>query len=96
MSKASSTPTIKITPHNVHQHGVSSKIKYLNQASEILDEIKLLIQFSCDLKIISSITLGELAELYTEIGREIGGIIKYEYAKQICIYHLLINWEQIS
>lgn len=55
-----------------------NKINFLLQASTNLDELRTLIQLSRDLKAINISGFSELSQLTKEIGREIGGFIKYE------------------
>ena len=59
----------------------NSRVQKLKTASHSLDEIRLLVQLSKDTKILSTGSFGELSELTSEIGREIGGFLKHETGK---------------
>jgi len=59
-----------------------SKTRHLYQASDILDEIRILVQLSRDLEIISVGGYGELSEQTKELGRELGGLINHEQSKK--------------
>jgi len=56
----------------------NNKINFLFMASANLDELRTLIQLSRDLKAINVAVFSELSKLTKEIGKEIGGFIKYE------------------
>lgn len=56
----------------------NNRLSYLISASESLDELRILIQLSRDLKAINIAGFSELSQLTKEIGREIGGFIKFE------------------
>jgi len=58
-----------------------SRVQKLRTASQKLDEIRLLVQLSKDTKILSSGSFGEISSLTSEIGKEIGGFLKYESQK---------------
>jgi four helix bundle protein len=55
-----------------------TRLKYLYSASDALDEIRTLIQFSKDLKAINVAGFSEITNYTKEVGREIGGFIKHE------------------
>lgn len=57
------------------------RLKYLKIGSSLLDEIKILGQIAKDLKGLSTGSYHEFSKLTAEIGREIGGFIKYEFRK---------------
>ena len=61
--------------------GSESRIKHLHKVSDILDDIRILLQLSRDLEMLSVGGYGELSELTKEIGRELGGILKHEKRK---------------
>lgn len=56
----------------------SRRTTALDHASQILDEIRILLQLSHDMHIITSNAYGELSELTASIGRQIGGFAKTE------------------
>lgn len=58
------------------------KIRHLHKASDLLDEIRILVQLSRDLETLTVGGYGELCELTKEIGKEIGGLIKHERTKK--------------
>ena len=53
------------------------KIEYLKTASLSLDDLKILVQMSYDLQAINVASLSETTILTREIGKEIGGLMKY-------------------
>lgn len=53
------------------------KITYLQEASLSLDDLKVLLQMSFDLKAINVAALSETTLLTREIGKEIGGLLKH-------------------
>ena len=55
-----------------------NRLRHLHLASESLDELRTLIQLAKDLNAINVAALSELSASTKEIGREIGGFIKYE------------------
>jgi four helix bundle protein len=57
------------------------KIEFLKMASLNLDELKVLIQLSYDLQAINVASLSETTILTREIGKEIGGLMKYYKGK---------------
>lgn len=57
------------------------KIEYLKMASLNLDDLKVLIQMSYDLQAINVASLSETTILTREIGKEIGGLMKYYQGK---------------
>ncbi|MCB0342451.1 MAG: four helix bundle protein [Pseudobdellovibrionaceae bacterium] len=56
----------------------STRFKKLQQASHALDEIRILCQMSCDLRVFSAGMYHDISVLTSEIGREIGGFIRHE------------------
>ncbi len=58
------------------------RLKYLHVASESLDEMRTLIQFSKDMGAINVAGFSELCEYTKEIGKELGGFIKHEQQKR--------------
>lgn len=56
----------------------SVRLNSLYQASDSLDEIRTLIQFSRDMQALNPAGFSEITGLTKEIGRELGGFIKYE------------------
>ncbi len=54
------------------------RLSKLRNASGQLDEIRLLMQLAKDLDALSAGSYGEVSELTSEIGREIGGFIRHE------------------
>lgn len=57
------------------------KFRHLYKASDVLDEIRIMVQLSRDLEMLSVGGYGELCELTKELGRELGGLIKHAQAK---------------
>ena len=57
------------------------KIEFLQSASLCLDDIKILIQMSYDLQALNVAALSETTILTREIGKEIGGLMKYYQGK---------------
>jgi len=57
------------------------RLKYLKLGSSALDEIKILGQMATDLKGFTTSSYHEFSKLTAEIGRELGGFIKYESRK---------------
>jgi hypothetical protein len=57
------------------------KIEFLQTASLCLDDIKILIQMSYDLQALNVAALSETTILTREIGKEIGGLVKYYQGK---------------
>lgn len=55
-----------------------NRMNHLISASESIDEIRTLIQLSRDLRAINIAGFSELSGLTKEIGKEIGGFIKFE------------------
>lgn len=55
-----------------------NRMTYLIIASESIDELRALIQLSRDLRAINIAGFSELSSLTKEIGKEIGGFIKFE------------------
>lgn len=76
IEEASLQCLLSVRKASVARH--SSRLRHLNTASEALDEIRTLVQFSKDMKAINIAGFAEITELTKEIGREIGGFIKYE------------------
>lgn len=62
--------------------GGERRLKHLRIASENLDDTRVLAQLSRDMQILPVSALSEIAALTQEIGREIGGFIKYENSKR--------------
>jgi hypothetical protein len=58
------------------------KIEFLRMASLNLDELKVLLQLSYDLQAINVASLSETTTLTREIGKEIGGLMKYYQGKK--------------
>ena len=58
------------------------RLKYLHVASESLDEMRTLIKFSKDMGAINVTGFAELSGYTKEIGKELGGFIKYEQQKR--------------
>lgn len=58
-----------------------SRLRNLYQASDALDEMRTLIQFSKDMQALNVGGFSELTVLTKEIGKEIGGFIRHERAK---------------
>lgn len=56
----------------------STRLKHLYNASESLDEIRTLIQFSRDMQALNVAGFAEIVTFTKEIGKEIGGFIKFE------------------
>lgn len=56
--------------------GPSPRLRLLRTASDHLDDLRVLMDLSRDLKILTHDASEELAKLSREIGREIGGLIK--------------------
>jgi len=54
------------------------RLKYLQTASRLLDDMRLLVQLSRDMQCVNSAGFGELSVLTNELGRELGGLIRYE------------------
>jgi len=54
------------------------RVNHLKKASDSLDNLRTLIQFSRDLNALNTGGLSELSTLTMEIGKEIGGFIKSE------------------
>ena len=54
------------------------RLSSLYQASDSLDEIRTLIQFSRDMHALNPAGFSEITGLTKEIGKELGGFIKYE------------------
>lgn len=66
---------------NLRKAEVASKknrLLYLHNASESIDELRMLIQLSRDLRAINIAGFSDLSKLTKEIGKEIGGFIKFE------------------
>lgn len=59
----------------------SLRMKYLYAASESLDELRTLVQLAKDMNAINIAGFSEVSGLTKEIGKEIGGFIKHERAK---------------
>lgn len=57
------------------------KIEYLKTASLSLDDLKILVQMSYDLQAINVASFSETTILTREIGKEIGGLMKYYQGK---------------
>lgn len=57
------------------------KIEYLKLASLNLDDLKILLQMSYDLQAINVASLSETTILTREIGKEIGGLMRYYQGK---------------
>ncbi len=55
------------------------RVSSLILASERLDEIRILLQISRDLKLLNIAGYGELSEITGEIGRQLGGFLRYEH-----------------
>jgi hypothetical protein len=58
----------------------SRRTASLESASELLDEIRILLQLAHDMQIIPTAGYAELSELTAEVGRQIGGFGKFEAA----------------
>ncbi len=58
------------------------RVTSLNVASERLDEIRILLQVSKDLKLLNIAGYGELSEITGEIGRQLGGFLRYEHRSE--------------
>ena len=58
------------------------RLRNLKLASKLLDEIKLLIQLAKDIKVLSVGGYGELCSLTLEIGKELGGFLRYEQKRR--------------
>lgn len=58
------------------------RLKYLYTVSESLDELRTLVHLSKELKAINVAGFSEISGLTKEAGREVGGFIKYEYARR--------------
>ena len=58
-----------------------NRLKFLYEISSRLDELKIYIQVAKDMEAINVAALSELSELTKEIGKELGGFIKYEMRK---------------
>ncbi len=56
----------------------SVRLRHLYSASESLDEIRTLIQFSRDMQALNVAGFSEITTLTKEIGKEIGGFIRFE------------------
>jgi hypothetical protein len=56
--------------------GTQTRLVYLQKSSDSLDDIRVLLRMSHDLKILPVAGFHELSLLGKEIGREIGGLIK--------------------
>ncbi|MDC1174427.1 four helix bundle protein [Bacteriovoracaceae bacterium] len=54
------------------------RLKHLYNASDSLDEVRTLVQFSKDLKALNVAGFSEITTITKEIGRELGGFIKFE------------------
>lgn len=61
----------------------STRLKHLYCASNALDEIRTLMQISKELHAINVSAFSELTSLTKEVGKEIGGLIKYENKHQL-------------
>ena len=57
----------------------NSRLQHLYKASEALDELRTLVQFSKDMHALNVAGFSEITGLTKEIGKEIGGFIKYEH-----------------
>ena len=56
----------------------SRRAACLQSASELLDEMRILLQLAHDMQIIPTTGYAELSELTAEVGRQIGGFTKFE------------------
>lgn len=56
------------------------RICFLEKASENLDEVRILTQLIQELKIIPILTYGEICEMTSNIGRQIGSFLKFSQA----------------
>ena len=56
------------------------KVKHLHKTSEILDEIRILIQLSRDLEMLTVGGYSEICLPTKELGKEIGGLLRHEDA----------------
>lgn len=61
---------------------IDRKVAYLQEASLSLDDLKVLIQMSYDLKAINVAALSETTVLTREIGKEIGGLLRFFKPKE--------------
>lgn len=58
-----------------------SRLKNLYLASDALDEMRTLLQFSKDMQALNVAGFSELTSLTKEIGKELGGFIRHERTK---------------
>ncbi len=58
------------------------RLKYFHHASDYLDSLKFLIQLAYDLKSISITALDQIMTLITEVGKQIGGLIRFCHQEQ--------------
>lgn len=58
------------------------RLKYLYAVSESIDELRTLVQLSKELKAMNVAGFNEISGLTKEVGREVGGLIKYEFRKE--------------
>ena len=56
----------------------TKRAAYLAQASERLDEIRIVAQISHDLNLMKPAAYNDLCELSSSVGKEIGGLLKFE------------------
>ena len=66
-----------VTRHNIRKN-------HLTQASFAMDDVKTLIQLSKDMHALNASGFSELIKMAKEIGKELGGLIKYESAQKNC------------
>lgn len=61
------------------------KIEQFRHASDALDEIRVVLQLSNDLGLISHVLLSELSVLTNQIGRELGGLLNHTRVSQASV-----------
>lgn len=73
------TCTLRVATLNKRSSGKESRRPALLElASGHLDEIRILLQLAHDMQIVPSSGYGELSELTAAVGRQIGGLSKFE------------------
>ena len=67
---------------NVRRANLSKRcrIKYLSEASDNLDDLRVLTMLCRDIDALKINSFSEITERISEIGKELGGLIKYEVA----------------
>lgn len=74
------TLAVRISSLTSGKDGLERRKRFLDRSSELLDELRIALQICHDLSIIPSSGYADLSELTSEIGRQIGGLVKFCHA----------------